>query len=66
MKKKLIILLLFSFSISGTMYLAYDTDDAEIITLGYNHMYKQRTSVYRPLIDTLVSFTLLSTLSFVL
>ena len=41
MKKKLIILLLFSFSISGTMYLAYDTDDAEIITLGYNHMYKQ-------------------------
>lgn len=40
MKNILIILSAISLSFSGTVYLAYDFDETENVTLGYNHMFK--------------------------
>ena len=40
MNKLLIIISAFSLSFCGTVYLAYDLDETENVTLGYNHMFK--------------------------
>ena len=43
MKKVLILISTLSFSFSGTMYMAYDFDETENLTLGYNHIFKTWT-----------------------
>ena len=43
MRKILLILSIFSLSFTGTMYMAYDFDETENITLGYNHTFKTWT-----------------------
>tara|TARA_Y100000590_G_scaffold105057_1_gene119524 strand:- start:86 stop:622 length:537 start_codon:yes stop_codon:yes gene_type:complete len=43
MKKILITLTVFSMTFAGTMYLGYDVDDSEILTMGYNHTVKHWT-----------------------
>ena len=43
MKKILITLTVFSMTFAGTMYLGYDADDSEILTMGYNHTVKHWT-----------------------
>jgi len=40
MKKILVLLTAFSFSFAGTVYMAYDFDETENVTLGYNHVFK--------------------------
>ncbi len=40
MKKILVLLSVFSFSFAGTVYMAYDFDETENVTLGYNHVFK--------------------------
>ena len=41
MKKILIVFMLLTFGFSGTVYFAYDTDDTEILSLGYRQEFKQ-------------------------
>ena len=43
MKKILLILSVFSLSFTGTVYMAYDFDNTENMTLGYNHTFKTWT-----------------------
>ena len=43
MKKILLMLSIFSLSFTGTMYMAYDFDETENMTLGYNHTFKTWT-----------------------
>ena len=40
MKKILVLLSILSFSMAGTVYMAYDFDETENVTLGYNHVFK--------------------------
>ena len=40
MKKILVLLTAFSFSFAGTVYMSYDFDETENVTLGYNHVFK--------------------------
>tara|TARA_Y100000814_G_scaffold290248_2_gene264508 strand:- start:117 stop:587 length:471 start_codon:yes stop_codon:yes gene_type:complete len=40
MKHILILISVISLSFSGTVYLAYDVDETENVTLGYNHTFK--------------------------
>ena len=40
MKKILVLLTAFSFSLAGTVYMSYDYDETENVTLGYNHVFK--------------------------
>ena len=40
MKKILVLLSILSFSMAGTVYMAYDFDETENVTLGYNHTFK--------------------------
>lgn len=40
MKKILVLLSAFSFSFAGTVYMSYDFDETENVTLGYNHVFK--------------------------
>ena len=41
MKKILIVMIAFSTAFTGTLYFGYDTDDSEILSMGYNHTLKQ-------------------------
>ncbi len=43
MKTLLIVLSVFSLSFAGTVYMAYDIDETENVTLGYNHTFKTWT-----------------------